>query len=79
MVIKRGGGKKVELVCLVEGKDGRIKEVGGYCKDLKGLIAIRDAYQSYYWVDNAYIIKRTTKHDFVPEEELKSMLTKESK
>ena len=70
MVVKRGGGKKIELVCIVEGKDGRVKEVGGYCKDVKGLIAIRDAYQTYFWVETAYIMKRTTRHEFVPEDDL---------
>ena len=76
MIINKGQGKCVELICVVEDKTGKVKEVGGYCEDIKGLIAIRDAYCSYFWVDKAYIVKRTIKHDFVSEKELKILVDK---
>ena len=70
MVIERKRGCKVEYVLYIEDKSGRVREIGQYCKDIKGLIAIRDMYNGNPLFETAYIMKRTTRHEFVPEDDL---------
>ena len=60
----------VEYVLYIEDKSGRVREIGQYCKDIKSLIAIRDMYNSNPLFETAYIMKRTTRHEFVPEDDL---------
>ena len=70
MVIERKRGSKVEYVLYIEDKSGRVREIGQYCKSIKELIAIRDMYNNNPLFETAYIMKRTTRHEFVPEDDL---------
>ena len=70
MVIERKRGCKVEYVLYIEDKSGRVREIGQYCKSIKELIAIRDMYNNNPLFETAYIMKRTTRHEFVPEDDL---------
>ena len=77
MVIERKRGCKVEYVLYIEDKSGRVREIGQYCKDIKSLIAIRDMYNSNPLFETAYIMKRTTRHEFVPEDDLLKYIDEE--
>ena len=70
-------GRKVEYVLYIEDKRGKVREIGQYCKDIKSLIAIRDMYNSNPLFETAYIMKRTTRHEFVPEDDLLKYIDEE--